>query len=164
MRGGAGYLIKMRGPPRSARLVSPYPDNALGGAAVIGRYWERLAGISVAAPEGWGGTVGPWPGEPPLGPLGPDVQEPPCGVPGTVGISGLADRILCSVQYPESPCERGAVRLVPSCARAGLAITTAQTASKNTGRSGRIADTEPARWFSILLHMCLLPARKHSCK
>ena len=164
MRGGAGYLIKMQGPPRSARVVSPYPDNALGGAAVIGSYWERLAGISVAAPEDWGATVGPWPGEPPLGPLGPDVQEPPCGVPGTVGISGLADRILCSVQYPESPCERGAVRLAPSCARAGLAITTAQTASKNTGRSGRIADTEPARWFSILLHMCLLPARKHSCK
>jgi len=145
-------------------ITAPSRRGTLGSAAVIGRYWERLAGISVGAPGDWGGTVGPWPGEPPVGPLGPGVQEPLCGVPGTIGISGLADRILCSVQYPESPCERGAVRLAPSCASAGLAITTAQTASKNTGRSGRIADTEPARWFSILLHMCRLPARKHSCK
>jgi hypothetical protein len=63
-----------------------------------GRYLERAAGVSVAVPEDWGGTVGPWAGAPPLGPLGPDVGKPACGVPGAVGIAGLADRILSGVQ------------------------------------------------------------------
>ena len=109
------------------------------------RYGERLGDFFVAVTEDWGEIVGPWPGAPPIGPLGPDVQEPPCGVPGTAGVAGLADRILCSVQYPESPCPPGAVWLAPFCAEAGPAIATGQTVSKTTGRSTKIADSEPTR-------------------
>jgi hypothetical protein len=90
-------------------VTAPSRRGTPGGAVVIGRYLVRLAGISGAAPEDWGGTVGPWAGAPPLGPLGPDVQEPLCGVPGTVGVAGLADRILSGVQYPEPACELGTV-------------------------------------------------------
>ena len=90
-------------------VTAPSRRRTPSGAAVIGRYLERLAGISGAAPEDWGGPVGPWAGAPPLGPLGPDVEEPLCGVPGTVGIADLADRILSGVQYSEPACEPGAV-------------------------------------------------------
>jgi hypothetical protein len=43
------------------------------------------------------------------------------GIPGTVGISGLADRFFSGVQYPESACENGTFWLAPFSAKAGLA-------------------------------------------
>jgi hypothetical protein len=99
--------------------------------------------------SGW--TSGPRPGKPPVGPLGPETAEPLFGVPGTVGISGLADRILSWVQYPESACECGAVWPVTSSAKAGLATAMAEPASISIGTSAGIPNAEPALW--ILLHM-----------
>jgi hypothetical protein len=81
------------------------------------------------------------PGAPPLGPLGPDVQEPLCGVPGTVGIAGLADRILSGVQYPELACDGGAIWLAPFCANIGRATTTVEITSASIARKARSNET-----------------------
>jgi hypothetical protein len=84
---------------------------------------------------GW--TSGPWPGEPPAGPLGRETAERLSGVPGTVGISGLADRIFSGVQYPESAWECGAFWLAPFSAKAGLVAAMTQAASASIGRKDR---------------------------
>jgi hypothetical protein len=68
-------------------------------------------------------------------------------VPGTVGISDLADRILSWVQYPESACECGA-RPVTSLAKASLATAMAEPTSTSIDRSGSIANAEAARCWS----------------
>ena len=114
------------------------------------RYLEGLGSTCGAVPDDCGGTVGPCADAPPLGPVGPDVQEPARGVPGTVGIAGFADRILSGVQYPEPACDGGAVWVAPFCANVDPVTTpVAITRAKNDN----IADTKRARKQRMLMSM-----------
>jgi hypothetical protein len=80
-------------------------------------------------------------------------------VPGTVGISGLAERILSWVQYPESSCDRTAVWPEMSSAKAGLAAAITDPASTSTDMTGSKANSGPAPGASFLLHMRCSPLK-----